>query len=128
MHRAKEQFSLAGFNVVFVGLGTPEQAEQFIEEFSLAFPIICDPHKRLYRMFDLGRSSVANLASPVVLFRGLRALSQGYSPGVPRGDVLQLPGVFLIDTEGNIRYAYFSKDASDHPSVDTLLGLEQMFR
>jgi peroxiredoxin len=127
VHRAREKFSKAGFNVVFVGLGTPEQAEQFRKEFSLTFPIICDPHKRLYRMFDLGRGSIANMASPGVLLRGLRALSQGYSPGMPRGDVMQLPGVFLIDTEGTIRYAYFSKNASDHPAVDTLLGLKKMF-
>lgn len=128
MHGAREKFSDAGFNVVFVGLGTPEQAEQFREEFSLSFPIICDPQKELYRMYDLGRSTVANMASASLLLKGLRAMSQGYRPAIPRGDVLQLPGVFLIDTEGNIRYSYFSKDASDHPAVDTLLSLKKILR
>ncbi len=127
LHGAREKFSEAGFNVVLVGLGTVEQAEQFREEFSLLFPIICDPHKELYRIFDLGRSTIANMASPGVLLKGLRAMSQGYMPGIPRGDTMQLPGVFLIDTEGNIRYSYFSKDPSDHPSLETLLELEKLF-
>ena len=128
LHNAREKFSEAGFNVVLVGLGIPEQAEHFRKEFHLSFPIICDPDKELYRMFDLGRSTIMNTASPAVLLKGLRAMSQGYMPGIPRGDTMQLPGVFLIDKEGNIRYSYFSKDPSDHPSVETLLKLKEMFK
>ena len=110
LHSEREKFSEAGFNIVLVGLGTPEQAEQFRKDFSLSFPIICDPKKELYRMFDLGSSTISNTASVGVLLKGLRAMSQGYMPGIPRGDTMQLPGVFLIDREGNIRYSYFSKD------------------
>jgi peroxiredoxin len=128
LHNARDNFSDAGFSVVLVGLGTPGQAEQFRDDFSLSFPIICDPQKELYRMFDLGRSSIVNTASPGVLLKGLRAMSQGYMPGIPRGDTMQLPGVFLIDAEGNIRYSYFSKDPSDHPSIETLLNLQEMFK
>lgn len=128
MHNAREKFSEAGFNVVLVGLGTPAQAEQFREDFSLSFPIICDPQKELYRMYDLKGGTVADVASPSILLKGLMAMSKGYRPGIPRGDVMQLPGVFLIDTDGNIRYSYFSRDASDHPAVDGLLSLKNMFR
>jgi hypothetical protein len=58
----------------------------------------------------------------------MRAMSRGYTPGIPRGDVMQMPGVFLIDTEGNIRYSYFSKDVSDHPPIDALLELNNLFK
>ena len=108
---------------MLVGLGTAEQAEKFKAEFSLSFPIICDPKKELYRQFGLGRGGVSSLASPAVLLRGMRALSRGYTPGIPQGDVMQMPGVFLINTERNIIYSYYSKDASDHPSIDELLML-----
>jgi peroxiredoxin len=113
--------------VVLVGLGRPEHAEQFRDEFFLSFPIICDPQKDLYRMYDLKGGTVADVASPSVLLKGLRAMSLGYMPGIPRGDVMQLPGVFLIDTDGNIRYSYFSKDASDHPPVKNLIALKELF-
>ena len=125
LHSKREKFSEAGFNVVLVGLGTQEQAGKFREEFSLSFPIICDSQKELYGMFDLGRATIANTASPAVLLKGLRAMSKGYRPGIPQGDVMQLPGVFLIDTEGNIRFLYYSKDVSDHPSVDVLLEIQE---
>lgn len=128
LHNEREKFSEAGFSLVLVGVGTKEKAEQFKEEFSLSFPIICDPERDLYRQYGLKDGSVLDVASPSVLLKGLRAMSLGYRPGIPRGDVMQLPGVFLIDNQGNIRYSYFSKDASDHPPVEDLLNLRKMFR
>ncbi len=128
MHGVRDKFIEAGITVVLVGLGKPEQAEQFRKEFSLSFPIICDPDKELYRLYDLKRGTVASMARASVLLKGMRAMSQGYMPGIPRGDTMQLPGVFLIDTEGNIRYSYFSKDPSDHPAVETLLNLKEMLK
>jgi peroxiredoxin len=128
LHNAREQFKEKGFQVVLVGLGTAEQAGEFKEEFSLTFPIICDPQKELYRQFGLGRGGVSSLASPVVLLRGMRAMARGYTPGIPREDVMQMPGVFLIDKDGEIRYSYYSKDASDHPPVDSLLTLKNLFK
>lgn len=127
LHNARKQFDERGFQVVLVGLGTAEQAERFKEEFSLSFPIVCDPQKKLYRQYGLGRGGVSSLASPSVLLRGMRAMSRGYTPGIPRGDVMQMPGVFLISSEGNILYSYYSRDASDHPPVDTLLALKNRF-
>jgi ligand-binding SRPBCC domain-containing protein/peroxiredoxin len=127
LHRSKAQFEDNGFQVVLVGLGTPDQAETFKEQFSLSFPIICDPEKELYQTYGLGRVSVASMASPFLLLKGLKTLSRGHTPGVPQGDVMQMPGVFLIDTSGNIRYAHYSKDPSDNPSIETLLALKDIF-
>ena len=110
LHQSKNQFEDNGFQVVFVGLGACDRAETFKKQFSLSFPIICDPEKKLYRIYGLGRGSVVRMASPAFLLKGLRALSRGHMPGVPRDDIMQMPGVFLIDTSGNIRYAHYSKD------------------
>lgn len=128
LHRSKAQFEDMGIQVVLVGLGTPYRAEAFRKQFFLSFPIICDPEKKLYQTYGLGRSSVTRLASPAFLLKGLKALSRGYTPSVPRGDVMQLPGVFLIDTAGKIRYAHYSKDPSDNPTIETLLALKDIIR
>ena len=127
LHRSKAQFEDNGFQVVLVGLGTPDQAKAFKKRFSLSFPIICDPEKKLYQTYGLVRGSVASMASPFLLLKGLKTLSRGHTPGVPQGDVMQMPGVFLIDTSGNIRYAHYSKDPSDNPSIETLLALKNIF-
>jgi peroxiredoxin len=128
LHNARKDFDEAGLQVVLVGLGTAEQAGKFRAEFSLLFPIICDPQKELYRRYNLGRGGVSSLASPAVLLKGMRAMTRGYVPGIPRGDVMQMPGVFLISSDGDILYSYYAKDASDHPPVNTLLALKNLLR
>jgi peroxiredoxin len=127
LHRSKKQFEDIGFQVVLVGLGTPHQTEAFKKKYSLSFPIICDPEKKLYQTYGLGKGSIVRMASPALLLKGLKTLSQGHTPGAPQGDIKQMPGVFLIDTSGNIRYAHYSKDPSDNPSIDTLLALKDIF-
>jgi peroxiredoxin len=127
LHRSKAQFEDNGFQVVLVGLGTPDHSEAFKRQFSLSFSIICDPEKKLYQTYGLGRSSFASMASPSLLLKGLKTLSRGHTPGVPQGDVMQMPGVFLIDISGNIRYAHYSKDPSDNPPIGTLLALKDIF-
>lgn len=126
LHRSKTQFEDNNLQIILVGLGTPDRAESFKKQFSLSFPIICDPEKKLYKTFGLGRGSVASFASPALLLKGLKTLSRGQTLGMPRDDVLQMPGVFLIDTSGNIRYAHYSKDPSDNPSIGTLLALKDV--
>jgi peroxiredoxin len=126
LHGSKAQFEENGVQVVLVGLGAPDRAESFKNRLSLSFPIICDPEKKLYQAYGLGKGSLAAMASPGFLLKGLKSLSRGYIPGVPRGDVMQMPGVFLIDTSGNIRYTHYSKDPSDNPSMQTLLALKDV--
>jgi peroxiredoxin len=123
LHRSKERLEAGGFQIVLVGMGTPHQTEAFKRQFSLQFPMICDPDKKLYHKFGLGRGSVASMASPLLFLKGLKTLSRGYAPGMPQGDIKQMPGVFLIDTSGDIRYAHYSKNPSDNPSIETLLAL-----
>ena len=84
LHNARKEFEEKGFQIVLVGLGTVEHTEKFRAEFSLSFPIICDPQKELYGQFGLGRGGVSSLASPAVLLKGMRAMSRGYAPGIPR--------------------------------------------
>jgi hypothetical protein len=68
------------------------------------------------------------MASPGVFIKGLRTMARGHMPGVPRGDTSQLAGVFLIDTEGTIRYSHYAKDPADNPSVESLLALRSLFQ
>jgi peroxiredoxin len=126
LHSAKERIDGAGFQVILVGLEGPEHAEKFRKEFAPSLPVICDPEKQLYRAYGLGRTTVSGIASPGILLRGLRTMAQGHTPGIPGGDVFQMPGVFMIDREGNIRYSYYSKDVSDHPSIEELLALKSL--
>lgn len=122
MRREKEKFDRAGARIVLVSMGTPESAEEFRRQFDLPFPVICDPEKALYRAYGLKGGGMFQIFSPEVFLKGLKTIGRGYFPGLPRGDPFQLPGVFLVDTRGKIRFSYFSRDPSDFPSLETILA------
>jgi len=115
-------FDQAGAQVVLVGMGTPEESAAFKMKLDIPFPLISDPTRRLYKLFGLKQVSALGLVSPSVAFKGFLAMTKGHAPGIPTGDVRQLPGVFIINTDGRVVYSFFAKDPSDHPDPDTILN------
>ena len=57
---------------------------------------IADPDGDFYVAFNLRRASWWQLLGPRVLFAAVRALFRGNPPGKSKGDVLQMPGIFLV--------------------------------
>ena len=123
MRRAKEQFDQAGAQVVIVGLGTPEQSEEFKNKFQVPFPIISDPEKILYGAFGLKQMSPLGFLSPSLFAKSLSTMAKGHVMGIPAGDVRQLPGVFVINTDGRIEFSHYARDPADHPDPDTILEI-----
>lgn len=52
-------------------------------------------------------------------------MARGHRSGASKGDVRQLPGVFIIDAAGRIRFSHFAQDPSAHPSPRILLEAVQ---
>ena len=121
LRRKAEAFRELGAQVVLVGLGTPKETAAFKDRFDIPFPMIADPEKALYKAFRLKQASVTAFLSPGMAVKGVSAMLRGYGIGLPTGDVRQLPGVFIINTDGVIRYRYFAEGPADHPDPDVLL-------
>jgi len=121
LRREKEKLERAGLQVLLVSMGTPEEAEVFRIQFDLPFPIGCDPEKALYRAYGLKGRSISQIFSPKLFLKGLKAVGQGHLPGLPLGDPFQLPGAFIIDTNGHIRFRHHSRDPADYPSVERMI-------
>ena len=107
--------------MVLVSMGTVEESATFEKKFDIPFPMISDPDRLLYQAFGLNQISTLELLSLSVAIKGILAIVRGHTIGIPVGDVRQLPGVFIINTDGQIVYSYFAKDPSDHPNLDTIL-------
>ena len=122
LRQKEDHFNRLGARVVLVGLGTPEETAAFKDQFQVPFGMIADPQKRLFRAFHLKQASLGGLLSVGMAVKGLSAMARGHSIGIPKGDVRQLPGVFIIDSGGRIRFSHYAKDAADHPDPDTLLA------
>lgn len=128
MRRKEEQFQQLGARIVLVGLGTVEETAAFRTQFHVPFPMIADPEKQLFKAFQLKQATPKALLSIGMAMKGLGALARGHGIGIPKGDVRQLPGVFIIDTDGRIRFSHFARDPADHPAADVLLRFLQSNR
>ena len=125
MRRNKKSIEKAGAQVVLVGMGTPSESAEFAVKFNVPFPIVADPEKKLYRKFELKQMSTLGFLSPSVALKGVAAIVGGHGIGMPQGDVHQLPGVFIIDTAGQIVFSHFSSNPADHPDSKTILAALQ---
>ena len=123
MRRQKDSFDRLGSKVVLVGLGSVEQTAEFKKRFDLPFSMIADPQKHLFEAFRLKRASAGALLSARMVLRGVAAMAKGHGIGVPQGDVRQLPGVIIIDTDGRILFSHHAAGPADHPPPDVLLDV-----
>jgi peroxiredoxin len=117
----KADFERASGRVVLVGMGTPAECAAFLKKFAIPFPMIADPQQALYRQFHLQRMSPLGVLSPAVAIKGVAAMARGSGIGKPVGDILQLPGVFIIDSSGRIVFSHQPAGPADHAGPETIL-------
>lgn len=112
----------AGGRVVAVMQGTAAQAQALCDQYRVQFPCLGDPDLSTYKAFDIKRGSMAEVAGPATWAAGARALSRGHFGGLPIGDVMQLPGTFIVDRGGIVRYAKYARHSGDHPKTADLIA------
>ncbi|ARU41634.1 hypothetical protein CCB80_10980 [Armatimonadetes bacterium Uphvl-Ar1] len=108
----------ADWNVVFVCMAPPEEAEKFRLKMESPHRFVCDPGKQLYEVFGLKRGSLVQLFGPNVWRAGVRAGKHGV--GVPVGDPLQLSGTFVLNSSGEVTWEHRDRDAGDTAPVDSI--------
>jgi peroxiredoxin len=106
---------------VAVTQGNPEQAQTLCDRFQAPFPCLADPQRSGYKAFELKRGTVWQVLGPASVLRGMEAARKGHHIERAIGDVMQLPGTFIIDRDGIVRYARYARHAADHPSVAELV-------
>ena len=108
--------------------GDPRQAQALCDRFEAPFSCLADPRRSGYKAFDLKRGTLWDvLLNPAVMRRGLEAASKGHHIERIIGDAFQMPGTFIIDTDGIVRYARYARHAGDHPApADLIAALQSM--
>ena len=109
-------------------MGTPAESNAFAEKYDVSYPIVSDPGQLMYRTFDLQRMAPWGFLAPGVVLKGVSAMARGHHIGLPQGDVRQLPGVFVINTAGEIVFSHYAADAADHPAVAVILDVVKATR
>lgn len=122
MRARVDEFASREVNLAMVGMGTPEAAARFKARYAANVRLIVDRRKETYRALGVKQGSVGEVVGPKVWLPGVRALATGQVVKKPRQDPYQLGGAAVVDTSGEITYAYRAQTSADHPSVDDVLA------
>ena len=104
-----------GVKPVLVHMGSEEEAFTLFARYGLA-PLsrINSQSRLLYKVFGLSRAKTGEFLCPDAVVRCGQALMSGHTIGKVQGDLLQMPGVFLVH-RGNIINSFRHKHAGDRP-------------
>ena len=123
MRDDRERFERSGATVALIGLGRPEQAGAFCRARELPLACLTSPDRSAHLAYGLWRGSANQVAGPALWAPWLRNLVTGNPQGrFGQGDVAQLPGTFVVDTSGVIRFAHRGRRSNDNPSNDEVLA------
>jgi peroxiredoxin len=121
----RERFQTAGAAVVLIGLGRPEHAEAFCDRRRTPFVCLTSPDRSAHIAFGLRRGTLNDVAGPAIWLPWLRNELTGKRQGrFGQGDAAQLPGTFVVGTDGVVRYAHRGRRSSDlAPNEEVLVAL-----
>jgi peroxiredoxin len=119
----RERFERAGATISLIALGPHTRAQLFCDERHVPFECLSDPSQDAYRAYGLERGNNRQLFGPQLLLKYARALLRKdvEVAKLSGDDYRQMPGVFVIDRTGVIRYAHRNRDVADNPPNDELL-------
>lgn len=94
-----------------------------IDENYFGFEIACDPQQELYKAYQIASAkNKLGLASIKTIKKMQAAKKSGLEHGAYEGNEMQLPAVFVLDSDMNVLYAHRAKNAGDMPEIDELVA------
>jgi peroxiredoxin len=118
---AHEEFLAAGGEVLAVFQYRGQPTKNFCRRRGVPFTCLGDPERELYHAVGLERGTMREYMGPQLAKGFVRAARRGAFAGVPKGDVAQRPGTFVIGRDGKVAFAHYNKDSSDNPDIAELL-------
>ena len=88
------EFQQRGVQILAIAPDSIEHSQSYFQRNDIPFPCLADPERKVFRQYDV-KSAIVSLG--------------------------QRPGLFVIDSEGIVRYAYLGWQQYEIPSVDQTL-------
>jgi peroxiredoxin len=118
------KFQDAGANIVCVGMGDPKVGKAFSILMSLPFPLVVTGDDALaFRAYGMNRAGLSQMFGLRTILKGLSATFRGHLAAIPQADPYQMPGVFIADETGIVRYAHNYRQIGDNPDNAVLLEI-----
>lgn len=112
---------LVDSNIAFVTADTPANTDELRLEMGSPHRFICDIDRHLHALFGVGLASSGQLVHPGVVFNGTKALVGGFRQKPSGGDKMQMPGVFVIGTDGKVIWSHKPRHIADNPSPEEIV-------
>lgn len=126
MDQARDEIRAAGGDVVCVFMYRAEPTRNFCRQRGVDLDCFGDPERHAYRAVGLGRGGLSEMAAPRVAIGAIRAARKGAVMGDPKGgDVRQMPGTFVVGSDGTVLFAHYNRDQSDNPEIADVLTAVQ---
>lgn len=106
-------------DVLAVATGADYQARRLMAE-GLPFPALVDPDKQLYRALGIERIAWDQWFRLSTWRRYLRSVGRARQ-GRPTGDILQAPGVAILEPPGILRWLHRGYTLGDYPPLGEIL-------
>ena len=96
-----------------IGNGSTDALQSFSSRYADTVDMYTDPERHAYKALGLlfGMGGMSGLK---MLSHGLRAAKSGHRQGKTEGHPLQQGGVFVFDTNGEVRFRHRDETAGDH--------------
>jgi peroxiredoxin len=118
----RERFDAAGAEVVMVGQGSTEEAERFVQGRRLPFRCLVDQDRSAYRAYGLARGTPGQVYGPRVFLPFVKANVTGHPQlGLRGGSLHQMPGSFVVNRAGTLRFVHRNRTVADTPPNQALL-------
>lgn len=108
--------------MVTVAMGEPKHIERYCGKLAPSIDCVARMDTDAYSAYGLQQAGLKEVVSANTLKNGFKAITSGHVGGQIIGDARMMPGTFIVDKQGVIRWAYYSKDVSDHPAPDAILA------
>lgn len=119
----RERFEDLRAAVVLIGQGSPEEGARFCDEKQVSFECVLDTEGWVYSDYGLGRGSLGQVFGPASIAPFLRANlhAETRQRGLKGGSMMQMPGTFVVDPGGVVRFAHRNRTISDSPRNEHIL-------
>jgi len=118
----QDEFKQLNTEVLIVAFGALPLAQAWLEETCTPFRLLLDPERTVYQVYGLERSLLRSWNLKTVR-RYVQLMRAGRQWRGIQGDSTQLGGDFIVDTDGILRLAYRSSEATDRPPVERLFAV-----
>jgi peroxiredoxin len=124
MGRALKDFDAAGAEIVAIFQYSAEATRDFCASRKVPFDCLGDPLREAFAEVEVGRGTRQQSLNRRIARRYLRVLAKERVVGGPSqgGDMLQLPGTFVVGPDGRVLYAHYAVNSADTAPIGDVLA------